>query len=119
MATQYVSTTLDANIYQDLELEIEIDTDEIAEQVAGEIDVADSVEEALSTPSCIVALAQGIVDLNESRIEANKRRNEQIGKLEELANRVKVLEAEIETAQMGKSASASAKPCEGGHSDES
>ena len=118
MATQYVSTTLDANIYQDLEFEIEIDTDEIAEQaaeqVAGNLDVAELVEEALGTPSCIVALAQGIVDLNESKTEAFKQVRNQHQKLEELANRVKVLEAELEQAQ-----EAATKPCEGVNSDES
>ena len=58
MTTVYTSTTLDANIYQDLELELEIDTDEIASEVADNLDIEDKVQEALSDPDRVLALAQ-------------------------------------------------------------
>ena len=114
MTTVYTATTLDANIYQDLELELEIDTDEIASEVADNLDIEEKVQEALSEPDSLLALAQGIIDLNEARGAALARNRELAEKSVELNKRISALETELLQAQeMATKPSSTSEACSG------
>ena len=98
MATSYGSVSLDTNICEELDFEVEIDTDEIASEVLADLDIEDKVAEALSEPDCVVALAQGIIDLERQRVEYRTRNRELTTKNEELTTRLKALESELSAA---------------------
>lgn len=114
MASQYVSTTLDANIYQDLEFEIDIDTSEIAEEVIGYIDIADQVLDTLAQPDAIASIATGLMEIVSSRKELRQRNGLLRDEVTELKTRIESLTKELELAQ-----EAATKPCSGSVSDES